>query len=112
MILPFHRIKCFVSSSDDKTIKLWDFQTSWCIKTFTGHTDQVHSISFSPDGKFIVSGDATSIQTWNLETGNCLYNMNTAGAVLSVEFSADGKQLVTKENASIRVRSTAEFGLL
>jgi hypothetical protein len=38
--------------------------------------------------------------------------MNTAGAVLSVEFSADGKQLVTKENASIRVRSTAEFGLL
>jgi WD40 repeat protein len=104
--------KCFVSSGIHKAIKLWDFRTSRCIKTFTGHTGRVYSISFSPDGKFIVSGGATSIRTWNLETGNCVYKMNAAGRVHSVGFSADGKQVITLENWSIHVRSTAELGLL
>jgi WD40 repeat protein len=99
--------KCLVLSSDDRTIKLCNFRTSRCIQTFTGHADQVKSISFSHDGKFIVSGGVGTIQTWILE-GNCLYNINASGAVNSVEFSADGNQVITEENGSIFVRSTAE----
>jgi WD40 repeat protein len=84
--------ECLVSSSTDKTIKLWNFRTSQCVKTFTGHTDEVMSISFSPDGKFIVSGGLSvrftscksvgTIRTWNLETGTCLCNMNVVGSFL------------------------------
>jgi WD40 repeat protein len=77
-------------------------------------------ISFSPDGKLIVSGGESgphsksvgTIRTWNLETGNCLYNANAAGWVHSVEFSADGNHIITQVNTSIHVRSTAELGLL
>ena len=39
-----------LSGSGDYTIKLWDLETGREIKTFTGHTNRVTSIAFSPEG--------------------------------------------------------------
>ena len=39
-----------VSSSDDHTIRIWDYFKGFTIKTLTGHTGWVLSLVLIPDG--------------------------------------------------------------
>lgn len=48
--------KYLVSGSWDKTIKIWNFETSLEVRTLIGHTNFVFAIAVSRDGKFIISG--------------------------------------------------------
>jgi len=71
-----------------------------------GHTNSVRSVSFSPDGRRIVSGsDDNSVRVWDSLTGevqNVLEgHMNS---VWSVAFSPDGRRIVSgSEDNSVRV---------
>lgn len=42
-----------VSSSEDGTIKMWDYETGDYEKTLKGHTDSVQDIAFDHAGKFL-----------------------------------------------------------
>lgn len=42
-----------VSSSEDGTIKVWDYETGDYEKTLKGHTDSVQDIAFDHTGKFL-----------------------------------------------------------
>ena len=62
-----------------------------------GHTRAVKTVSFSPDGKRIVSGSGDeTIRIWDATTGKELETLegHTAG-VTSVSFSPDGKRIVS-----------------
>ena len=51
-------------------IKLWSVETGQEIKTLVGHSNYVTSVSFSPDGKTVVSGSwDKKIKLWSVETG-------------------------------------------
>ena len=54
--------KKVVTSSDDKTARLWSALTGKLLHTLTGHTDNVKSAQFSSDGKKAVtaSNDKTA----------------------------------------------------
>ncbi|PSB00976.1 hypothetical protein C7B64_20765 [Merismopedia glauca CCAP 1448/3] len=66
------------SASSDRTIKLWNVAdiTSQDVAdyinpsiTLTGHRDLVNSLSFTPDGKSLISGSYdNTVKVWNLET--------------------------------------------
>jgi len=58
------------TASGDNTVKLWDTSTGKQNKTFSGHTNQVNGVSFSPDGKMLASasGDKT-VKLWDTSTG-------------------------------------------
>lgn len=62
--------KYTVSGSWDKTIKIWNVETRYEIKTLAGHRGSVYSVTISPDGGCIASGsDDKTIKIWNAETG-------------------------------------------
>lgn len=42
-----------VSSSEDATIKVWDFETGEYERTLKGHTDSVQDIAFDVQGKIL-----------------------------------------------------------
>ena len=60
-----------LSGLNDKTIKLWFTESGLNIKTFTGHTDDVTSVCFSPNflqDNLILSGsDDYTIKLWSTE---------------------------------------------
>lgn len=67
-----------------------------------GHTDKVYSVSFSPDGKRIVSASADStVRIWDAESGECLKVLDKQmGEVYSASFSPDGKRIVSAPNGN------------
>lgn len=86
-----------ISSSFDKTIRLWDSQTGKLLRTLSGHTDAVRAIALTPDGQRLASagGDKT-IKVWNLETGILLYTLpGHSRPVWSLAISPDGKTLAS-----------------
>ena len=43
------------------------------IKTLTGHSSYVNSVSFSPDGKHVASGsNGRTVKVWSVESGECV----------------------------------------
>ena len=68
-----------LSSSWDKTLRLWELATGKTTRRFVGHTNDVLSVSFSADNRQIVSGarDRT-IKLWNT-LGDCKYTITDKG---------------------------------
>jgi WD40 repeat protein len=64
-------------------------------KILNGHTKPVNSVSYSPDGKFLVSGAADgTIKLWDTATGDLKQtHEETGGNVTAATFSPDGKVL-------------------
>jgi len=62
-----------------------------------GHSSPVSSVSFSPDGKYIVSGASDkTVKLWDAKTGSCLQDLKGhSSSVWSVSFSPDGKYIVS-----------------
>jgi guanine nucleotide-binding protein subunit beta-2-like 1 protein len=56
-----------ISSSWDKTLRLWDLKNGVSKKQFVGHDKEIFSVALSPDNRIIISGDADKkIKYWNI----------------------------------------------
>lgn len=44
-----------ISSSRDKTIKMWELATGYCVKTFNGHREWVRCVRVNTDGSLLAS---------------------------------------------------------
>ncbi len=45
-----------VSGSEDKTIKIWNYEMKECVRTLFGHGNDVKSVIHIANSKFIASG--------------------------------------------------------
>lgn len=79
-----------VSAGTDKTIKLWDVNTGERLKTFTGHTSRIHSVSFDLSGSILVSGGDNELIIWDADTGK-IKNLIVGDDKLYPQFGAINK---------------------
>ncbi len=88
-----------VTSSHDKTLKLWDTKTFAQIgDPFNGHSDWVWRVSFSSDGLRIVSGSRDkTVRLWSAQTHQQIGEpfLGHTGEVMSVSESSDGMFVVS-----------------
>jgi len=72
-------------------LAIWDAHTYQELRQFSGHTGKVRCLSFTPDGKFLISGsDDKTLRVWNLDTGNmqqCLEQHHAAVRCLALSFN-------------------------
>ncbi len=76
---------------------LCDGRTGDVLRTFVGHTDKVHNVACSPNGKQAASaGHDGALRVWNVATGDCVQTcIGHAGIVNEVRFLPDGKRIVS-----------------
>lgn len=64
-----------VSSSDD-TIRIWEISTGKQVRIIRVQGIIINTITFSSDGKSIISGGRDSIvYMWNVQTGECIFTL-------------------------------------
>jgi len=125
-----------LSGSSDGTIRLWDVATGkeiqWFVadtetsfnlrspgadvagiwkkrQRFAGHTNDVNSVLFSPDGRYILSVSWDYTILWDIAKGKEIRRFIAgSGRVLSVSFSPDGKFVLSgNENSIIQLWDAA-----
>jgi serine/threonine protein kinase len=86
-----------LTSSAPTSVHLGRVSDGLEVRTLTGHTNLVWSVSFSPDGSLLASGSYDdTIKLWRVSDGSLVRTLagHTKG-VLSVSFSPDGRLLAS-----------------
>jgi len=100
---PHHPV--VVSSSWDKTIKIWTITKSFNLQaTLVGHTGYINNITISPDGSLCASGgkDGT-VMLWDLNDEKHLYSLDGGDIVNSLSFSPNRFWLCAGTDSGVRI---------
>ncbi|CCW62229.1 unnamed protein product [Phytomonas sp. EM1] len=74
-----HTSQFAVTSSWDRSLRLWNLRTGQCEHKFLKHTKDVLAVAFSPDDRQIVSGGRDNvIRVWNV-MGECMHELTNDG---------------------------------
>ena len=106
-----------VSGGNDNTIKIWDAtqtgQVNAPLFTLTGHTNDVVSVAFSPDGNIIASGSWDgNVKIWDARTlyantrsiPTFISDLAHGSDVFSVDFNHDGTKIASgARNGSVKI---------
>jgi hypothetical protein len=92
------------------------------VKVLEGHTDWVHSVAFSHDGRFLATGGADgSLRVWDVASGQTTYLERGTQPVWSLSWSPNGsligagldgsarRWLVTSDGGGVRLQSTQQW---
>lgn len=91
-----------LSSSQDNTVRVWEYVSGQGLKTFRGHGGRVQAAAFLPDGKRILSASQDhSAREWSIDGNEEIRTLQGrvldghSDAVLSAAYSQDQQQIVT-----------------
>ena len=92
----------FAPTEDDYIVRLWDTNTGTLLHALKGHTRNVTSVAFSPDGKTIASGSwDRTLRLWDANAGTHLRTLEHANSVYSVAFSPDRQTLAMGSGSTV-----------
>lgn len=83
-------------SCDDFLVHVVDIDMRRVVRTFVGHTSRVTDMTFSPDGRWLVTSSMdSSLRTWDLPAGRLLDCFLVESPITSLALSPVGEFLVT-----------------
>ncbi|CAN6723880.1 unnamed protein product [Malus baccata var. baccata] len=93
--LSWSRDQLLLSSSMDKTVRLWDLETKTCLKLFA-HNDYVTCIQFNPlDHNYFISGSLDAkIRLWNVAVRQVVDWTDLYEMVTAASYTPDGQACI------------------
>eukprot|EP00501_MAST-03F_sp_TOSAG23-6_P000616 GSMAST32.ASY1.ANO1.637.1 assembled CDS len=83
-------------ASDDHIIRIFDVSSHKLVRRFCGHKSRITDITFSNDGRWLVSACAAGdLRVWDLMTARCIDWVRFKEAITSLTFSPTGEYLAT-----------------
>ena len=76
-------------------VKLWAFPTGKELAVMKAHSGGIWQLSFSPNGKRLVSNDNYTTKVWDLETNTELRSLKMPAFTRTITFLGDGKEIAT-----------------
>jgi WD40 repeat protein len=74
------------TSSADKTVRLWNFDTLAAGKTLSGLTDYVYAVAFSADGQLVAGGSYDGeVRVWKVSDGSVVKGWNASPGIVTKE---------------------------
>lgn len=109
-LIPLTKRNFFLSSSKDKTIKVWKERSEKSFITFTGHTGEVTSLVALSDECFISSSSDTTIRIWWINKKESQYVLRGHKRdVLSLSIAPEGMILSCSLDNTIKVWKMIEM---
>ncbi|KAG5998830.1 hypothetical protein E4U54_002114 [Claviceps lovelessii] len=95
LALSWSKNNFLLSSSIDKTVRLWHMSRPECLCTFR-HSDLVTSIAFHPtDDRFFLAGSLDAqLRLWSIPDKAVAYSADANEFITAVAFSPDGKTAI------------------
>jgi WD40 repeat protein len=99
----------YATAENDGTVRVWNTADARPLKSFTGHTGAVRSVTFAPDGRTVVSGGADgTVRRWNLADPAALAHLDVRPDTLTaIALSPDGDVLAGAGPEGVRLLSAA-----
>ena len=99
------------STSEDKTVMLWNTQNGAKRATLKGHQSWVTTVAFSSDGEIVASGDGNKIiKVWDVEAGRERATLRGhKNTINALTFAPEGAPLYSKCLASGSADGTIRF---
>ncbi|PON19090.1 hypothetical protein C2W62_04645 [Candidatus Entotheonella serta] len=91
MVYGAARRHTYEQPSQTYSLRLIDVETGQELRRFIGHEEPAESVTFSPDGRFALSGsrDKRAI-AWDVSSSQPVYHLDNPAAVGSVAYSPTG----------------------
>jgi WD40 domain-containing protein/apoptotic protease-activating factor 1-like protein/NB-ARC domain-containing protein len=95
-----------LSTSDDKTVRVWDLETGMTLRVLQGHGEAVWAVALTPDGRRAISASRDkTLKVWDLRTGGMLRTLEGhQEGVNAVAVTPDGRLAVSgSEDKTLKV---------
>ncbi|KAK4583603.1 hypothetical protein RGQ29_026367 [Quercus rubra] len=111
--LSWSKSQLLLSSSMDKTVRLWDLESKSCLKSFA-HNDYVTCIQFNPiDDNYFISGSLDAkVRIWNIPERHVVDWIDFHEMVTAASYTPDGQgAIIGSHKGIIRMYSTEDCKL-
>ncbi|EES05484.2 WD repeat-containing protein 44 isoform X2 [Sorghum bicolor] len=108
--LSWSKSQYLLSSSMDKTVRLWHMSSTYCLKTFS-HTDYVTCVQFNPvDDRYFISGSLDEkVRIWSIPNREIVDWVDLHEMVTAACYTPDGKgALVGSHKGSCHLYDTSD----
>ncbi|KIJ60398.1 hypothetical protein HYDPIDRAFT_98892, partial [Hydnomerulius pinastri MD-312] len=95
-----------LSGGDDQKLKVWEVETQKLVEVWEGHEREIYSVTISPDGEFVASGDTGGkiVIREAKSGGEIKHSIETNSWVYSLCFSPSGEEIASgNDDWTIRV---------